>query len=259
MDTLRYGETKKSSKGPIIGLFLFFLIGGVILYIALANEKKPVVIGSNTTDETNSLVDVYDEPDTEVNLEDISYTVNDKKYSDKTNSKIKSNMTLPMISINGEELTELNKKIDEKYTGLFEDMKTQMASAESKYTYKVTYSIYENKIGDTKIVSITIYHRTVDDATGTYASENIDTYNIDVKTKKEVTQSEVATQMFGTSYKTKLKNSVKDYFVSKGIIKEEDYTYAITGFENFYVKEGKFHMIFNGEIIKNKYYDVTIN
>ena len=26
MDTLRYDETKKSSKGPIIGLLLFFII-----------------------------------------------------------------------------------------------------------------------------------------------------------------------------------------------------------------------------------------
>ncbi len=258
MDTLRYDETKKSSKGPIIGLLLFFIIGGAILYIALANESKPVIIGNQPTEEVNSFIDIYDEPSNTMNLEDISYSVNDKKYSDKTNSKIKSNITLPVISINGEELTELNEKIDKKYTELFAEMKTQMATVESKYTYKVTYSIYENEIGDTRVVSVTIYHRTIDDATGAYASENIDTYNIDVKTKLELTQSEVATMMFGISYKTKLKNSVKDYFVSNNIIPEDEYTYAITGFENFYVKEGKFHIIFNGEIIKDKYFDVTI-
>lgn len=259
MDTLRYNEPKKSSKGPIIGLLLFFIIGGAVLYIALANEKKPVVIGSVPESEIGSLVEVEDEPAEEINLEDISYDVKEKKYSDRTNTKIKSNMTLPVVSINGEELTELNEKIDEKYTGLFDTMKEQMKSVESNYTYKVTYSIYENKVGDTKIVSITIYHRTIDDSTGQYASENIDTYNIDVKTKEEVTQSEVAEIMFGVSYKTKLKNAVKEYFTSKDIISEEDYTYSITGFENFYVKDGKFHIIFNGEIIKDKYYDVTIN
>lgn len=259
MDTLRYGETKKSSKGPIIGLFLFFLIGGAILYIALANEEKPVVIGDNTEfSEKNSLIDIYDEPDEQISLDNISYSVNDKKYSDKTNKKIKSNITLPVVSIDGEELTELNNKIDEKYTGLFDEMKDKMSDVENKYTYKVTYNIYENKVGDIKVISITIYHRTVDDSTGSYASENIDTYNIDVQTKKELTQAEVATEMFGISYKTKLKNSIKNYFVSNEIVKEEDYTYAVTGFENFYVKDGKFHIIFNGEIIKDKYYDVTI-
>lgn len=259
MDTMHYTETKKNSKGPVIGLLLFFIIGGAILYIALANEKEPVVIGKEPAVEVNSLVDIEDEPTENVNLDDISYTVTDKKYSDKTNSKIKSNITLPVVSIDGEELTELNKKIDDKYTELFNTMKEQMSNVESKYTYKVTYNIYENKIKDTRIVSITIYHRTIDDATGNYASENIDTYNIDVSTKKEVTQEQVATLMFGVSYKTKLKNGVKDYFVSNNIIAEDDYTYAITGFENFYVKDLKFHIIFNGEIIENKYYDVIVN
>ena len=45
------------------------------------------------------------------------------------------------------------------------------------------------------------------------------------------------------------------------MIKEDEFTYAITGLENFYIKDSKVHMIFNSEEIVNSKYgiiDITI-
>ena len=53
--------------------------------------------------------------------------------------------------------------------------------------------------------------------------------------------------VFGKDYKDILKKQVKSYIVSKGYVKESEYKYEITGLENYYVQDGKFHMVFNGE------------
>lgn len=48
METMRLTEKKKSSKGVVIGLLLFFIIGGAILYFGLKMEEEPEVVGTST-------------------------------------------------------------------------------------------------------------------------------------------------------------------------------------------------------------------
>lgn len=256
METMRYSETKKSAKGPIIGLLLFVIIGGAIIFLAVKSEGEPVVVGQTKSD-VQRLVDTE-----ATNQQDLSYEVKENTVNDKTNTKIKANMTIPVISVEGEALTEVNNTIEKTYTDMFSKLKEQMASAESKYTYTVTYSKYENMIGNDKILSITMYSKITDDAAKKNTMEKVDTYNIDLAKKQIIKGGDMALNMLGKDYKTKVRDSVKDYVVTqKAMMKEADFTYAMTGLENYYVKDGKLHVVFNeGELVDKKYsvLDITI-
>ena len=59
METMKLTENKKSSKGVIIGLLLFFIISGTILFFAIRAEEEPTVVGTNSNDvQTQNLVDI---------------------------------------------------------------------------------------------------------------------------------------------------------------------------------------------------------
>ena len=153
METMRLTEKKKSSKGVVIGLLFFFIIGGTILYFGLKMESEPEVVGTSTDNtETQSLVDVDKANKDELTKKNqsIEYSVTDKSIKDSSNTKMKANMTLPVISIESEELSSINSEINKYYTDMFNSLKEQMASASSKYTYTVTYNVYENMIEENK-------------------------------------------------------------------------------------------------------------
>ncbi len=255
METMHYSEKRKSSKGPVIALLLFVLIGGAIIFYAIRTEEDPVVIGSQESD-IQRLVEMEKEDTLALKSENenISYSVEDVKYKDTSNLKIKSDMTLPKIKVKDEELVEINNKIDTEYTELFTKLKEQMSSAESKYTFIVSYNVYENMIDEKKVISITIYQRVRDDSAKKNTTEKVTTYNIDLSSKQILTESEIAQSILGKDYKSVIKNSVKEYVVKQGMMKESEFTYALTGLEDCYVKEGKFHIIFNeGKIVDQKY------
>lgn len=265
METMRLTEKKKSSKGVIIGLLLFFIIGGAILYFAVKTEEEPSVVGTNPDEtQTQSLVDIeaMDKEEIIRKNQSITYEVKDNKIKDSSNAKMKSNMTLPEISIEAEELTELNSDINKYYTEMFTSLKEQMASASSKYTYTVTYKVYDNMIEENKIISITIYERIVDDSAKKNTMNKIKTYNIDAASKEIITSSNnIAQTLFGKDYKTIIRDAIKDYVVSNKMMKETDFNYTYTGVKPFYIKDGKFHLIFNeGELVDKKYgvLDITV-
>ena len=130
-----------------------------------------------------------------------------------------------------------------------------MKSATSKYTYKVTYNVYDNMVDENKIISVTIYERIVDDSAKKNTMDKIKTYNIDAASKEQITQSnDIVLSLFGKDYKTVIRDEIKNYVVSKNIIKESDFNYTYTGLEPFYIKDGEFHLIFNeGELSDSKY------
>lgn len=262
METMHYSEKKKSSKGVVIAFLLFVLIGSGIIYFAISSEEEPVVIGSQESD-IQRLVDLEKEETVQTtNLNSIiNYEIKDVTYNDSSNSKIKSNITLPKVSVEGEELVDINAQIDKEYTELFAKFKEQMTSVESKYTYIVSYNVYENMIGTEKVVSITVYQRMRDDSAKKNTMEKVDTYNIDLATKELVSQFDIAKELLGKDYKSIIRSASENYVVDKGMMKGSDFTYAITGLEDFYVKEGIFHIIFNeGELVdkKNGVLDIEI-
>lgn len=261
METMRYQEDKKSSKGPIIAFFLFVIIGGALIVLALKSESEPQIIGQNKSDVQN-LVDLSNEESVPViNLADIEYKVEEKKITDKENSSIKANITIPVISIGDSKLEELNKKIDDQYTQRFLSLKEQMKDAEHKYTYTVTYNQYDNTIANKRILSVTLYQRVIDDAANKSTTEKVECFNIDLETGEEIAESDMLISMLGKDYKMIVKNSVKGYVVSKKMMEESDFTYALTGLENYYIKDSKIHIIFNeGELVDKKHgvLDITI-
>lgn len=258
MDTMHYTEKKKSSKGFVIFFLMFVIIGAAILVLSMTHEKEPVVIGS-TESEINRLVDLDKVEKEEIVAKNnaITFKVEEKKHTDNSNSKIKANIVVPSLYIDGEELTELNTKINDKYVSMFEGIKSQLSNAEHKYTYSVSYNVYDNLIDTSRIISIVITEKNVDDASGNSISQKVSTYNIDIATKKEITLTEVAVKYLGKDYKTKIKEKTVSYLVSNNIMKEEEYVYALTGFENFYIKNSNFHIVYNeGELTTNKKYSI---
>lgn len=264
METMRLTEKKKSSKGVIIGLLLFFIIGGTILFFAMRAEEEPAVVGSvPTSTQTESLVDVEKENNNSYDdNKKIEYNVVDKKITDNSNTKMKANITIPVISVSGTELSNINEEINKYYTEMFSSLKDKMSSANSKYTYTVTYNVYENMVGNNKIISVTIYERIVDDSAKKNTMDKIKTYNIDAATKENITQSSsIAQELFGKDYKTLIKNSLKDYVVEKKMMNESEFNYTYTGLNPFYIKNDEFHLVFNeGELVNEKYgvIDITI-
>ena len=264
METMRLTEKKKSSKGVVIGLVLFFAIGTAILVFGIKTEEEPVTVGNSTDTQTQSLVDVekVDKESLKEKNQNIKYSVTDKKITDSSNSKMKANMTLPLISIDSEELTTINEEINKYYTEMFSSLKEEMGAATSKYTYKVTYNVYDNMVEENNIISVTIYERIVDDSAKKNTMDKIKTYNIDAATKEQISQSnDIALTLFGKEYKTVIRDAIKDYVVSNNMMKEADFNYTYTGVKPFYIKDGEFHLIFNeGELVNSKYgvLDITV-
>ncbi len=257
METMRFSETKKSSKGFIIAFVLFVIIGGGIIYYSLSNENNPPVVGKGSS-ETQSLVNLTNEESeqTMANASDISYKVEDKVLTDSENKNNKCSLTIPVISVNGEKLETINADIEKKYNDLFSSIKGN--NVNNSFTYKVTYKAYDNIVSGKKILSITVNQRLVDDAGKKNATEKVDTYNINLATKELIKISDIAINMYDKDYKTKINSQVREYVVSKRLVKESDYTYAVTGLENFYIKDSKLHIVFNsGEIVKD-YLDIEL-
>ncbi len=261
METMRINEPKKNSKWPVVLLFLFLAVGGVIIYLAISNEQEPVVIGSKEP-EMNKLVNIEDNTEEKLNeAQNVGVEVKNVRFQDKSNSKWKSNMTIPQVYINGEALEELNKEIENKYTNVFNSSKENMRNVESNYTYTVTYNSYENMVGTKKILSLTIHSRTVDDEKQTSISDTITTYNINVVSKEKLTLGSIATDVLGKDYKSIIRSNLLNYIVSENMMSESDFTYATTGLEEFYIKDSNLHIVFNaGELVDKKYnvVDVTI-
>lgn len=202
METMRFRETKKKSYTlQIFSIVLFLAVGSIITYFAICNEKEPVIIGQNqpditvssNIDESNALAKI-EEP-----LESTSgiFEVTDKTTSDKTNKKIKANITVPVIKIKEEALTNLNDEIYNKFNDTYKSFKELMKDAENNFTYTVTYKVYDNIISNKNILSITIHERMIDDSANTESMEKIYAYNIDLKDGLVLDQENVALEALG--------------------------------------------------------------
>lgn len=261
METMRYSEVRKKGKGPIIGFAAFVIIGCAFIAFGMYISEGNSIFGNGEV--IGGLVNIYEdvniyrnEPDipTIAGFEDVTYNISEKTYSDKSNKKIKSSISIPSISIDGVELTDLNNQINKEYTDRFASFKETLSSAENTYTYKVTYNVYENVIGDKKVISITIWQRTVDDSNSSSVFDKIDTYNIDVVTKELVSTEDAAKTVLGDTYSNIIKDGIKSYVVSKCGQDESTFLYTMSGFEKYYIKNGNFHIIINtGEIVDKKY------
>lgn len=259
METMRYQENKKNSKWPIFAFLVFVIVGGLLIFIGVANENEPEIIGS-AREEVQGLVDIESKETIskniidETSINDIEFKVEDVKISDKGNSKFKADFILPKITINSEELTEINEEILKKYNSLFTSVRSEMSSVENSFTFKTSYKYYDNVVGDKRILSITVYQRILDDKDGNTTTDKVETYNINLKTKQKIEEKNVAQLMLGKEYKTIIKNSIKKYVLDNKMMNENDFVYAITGLENYYIKENIFHIILNeGELVDKKY------
>lgn len=258
METMRYQENKKTSKWPIVAFFLFLFLGGGLVFMAIKTEKSPEVVGGYR-EEVQGLVDIYSEETMSKiepidRVEDIAFQIVEEKVSDQSNQNFKSAISLPKVLIQGEELTTFNQKIKEQYTGLYASLKEEMKEVENPFTFKTTYKYYDNIVGDKRILSITIHQRIVDDKEKATTTDKIETYNIDLSTKELVEESKIAQTLFGKEYKSFIRNQVRDYVTKNNMMKEEEFVYALTGLENYYMKNGIFHLIFNeAELVDKKY------
>ena len=259
METMNYNRVQKGSGAGLVMFVLVIVLGTMVVFYGMANEPEAVVLGQD------ALVEVYEEPVIDVvsdNVEELKYKVSNDTIKE-TKGKFKANITLPKVSINDESLLEINEIIKSKFSDRYTSLKNENAtSLENKFTYKVTYKKYETELENgEKLVSFTIYERIIDDSKGIDTMYNLYGYTINVNTKTLLKQEDIAPVILGDNYSEKIRESVKDYIVSEKMLKEEDYTYSMTGLEEFYVKEGKLHIIFNtGEIVSKKYehLDITI-
>lgn len=260
METMNYNrDNKKRSKVGLVGFVLFASIGTAATFYMIKNEPKPVVLGQDLyvpviSTEKND-VNIYSEE----YINNISYEI--KNEISKTSSgKFKSNIAVPIISIDGEELTEINNEIFEKFAMRYNAVKSESEAFENKFTYKVTYNKYESKIGNKRILSFTFYERIIDDSKGTDVTYKLYAYSIDLLTKKLMTQDEVAVLILGSTYKTILKEQIKEFVLEEKLFTDETYRYSLTGLEEFYIKSGKLHIMFNpGEMGDNEdYLDIII-
>ncbi len=259
METMNYNRVKKGSGAGLVMFVLVIVLGTMVVFYGMANEPEAVILGQD------ALVEVYEEPVIEVvsdNVEELKYKVSNDTIKE-TKGKFKANITLPKVSVNDESLLEINETIKSKFSDRYTSLKNENATTlENKFTYKVTYKKYETELENgEKLVSFTVYERIIDDSKGIDTMYNLYGYTINVNTKTLLKQEDVAPIILGDNYSEKIRESVKDYIVSEKMLKEEDYTYSMTGLEEFYVKEGKLHIIFNtGEIVSKKYehLDITI-
>lgn len=261
METMNYNrDNKKNSKAGIISFMLFAVLGSAASFYMIANEPEPTVLGEDmyvpTTSDSVTNVDIY----SEVDLSKIEYSVKNST-SKTTKGKFKSNISVPEITINDQTLEEVNSQILEKFTTRYNAVKEEVENLENTFTYKVTYNKYESEFENKKMLSFTFYERIIDADTGEDVTYKLYAYTIDLATKKLMTQDEAAAVILGSTYKTIIKDQVKDFVISKKLFDYDTYSYTLTGFEEFYVKNKKLHIMFNpGEMGQNKdYLDITIN
>jgi hypothetical protein len=260
METMRFREKKKSYKAQIFGICIFLILGVGIICFAISSENVPAVIGSNNQT-INGIVNIYEEQNA-LKVDDIkevfnnTYSITNKTISDKTNVKIKANITLPVITVNNNVLTDINNEIYNKYNSNFNESKKNMAKVDNKFTYIVTYKSYENKFDNYNILSITIYERMVDDAAKKNVSEKVLTYNIDLSTGKILELDNIIIDILNSKYKDIVKTSVKDFVIAKKYDTEDKFVYSYTGLEVYYIKDNVIHLIFNPSDIVNKKYGI---
>ena len=266
METMNYNrDNKKNSITGIIGFVLFACVGTAASFYMIANEPEPVVLGqdmyipatsTNVENENNSEVNVYSEE----YVSKITYKVKNQT-SKSTSGKFKSDIAVPVISIEDEELEEVNKEILDKFLTRYGAVKGEVKDLENKFTYKVTYNKYESKIDNNRILSFTFYERIIDDSTGADVTYKLYGFNIDLVTKKLLTQDEAGLVILGSTYKNIMKDQIKEFVLDEKLFTEKTYIYSLTGLEEFYVKNNKLHIMFNPEEMgKNKdYLDITIN
>lgn len=251
METIRFTERRKSSKWPAIIVTGFLVIGSCFVTYAIKNENNPKMLGfskeavSTTTDGLENV----GETDTEKleKAKSLNFEIKDTSSIDSSTSKFVSDMHLPSIYVDGKEIAELNAKIQSEYIDRFDNLKTQMKDAESNYSFNVTYTFFENIVGFRKVVSIVIKQQIIDTDAQKVTSEKISTYNVDLSSKTTLAQADVLLDVLGKNYKEDLKNKVKEYIIEGGYASAESYNYEITGLENFYIQDSKFHIVFNGE------------
>ena len=113
METMRYQENTKNGKWPIIAFTLFVIIGGALIYLGIANENNPEIVGS-VREEVQSLVDIYSEEtmstieNAKKNIEEIEFKIEDESFSNNDNNKFKADIVLPKICVEDDELTGIN-------------------------------------------------------------------------------------------------------------------------------------------------------
>lgn len=261
METMNYNrDNKKNSKAGIVGFMLFAVVGTAATFYMIANEPEPIVLGQDlyvpTTSTNASEVDIYSEE----YITNITYKIANE-ISKSTAGKFKSNIAVPKISIDGDNLEEINGEILNKFLVRYNAVKDEVKDLENKFTYKVTYNKYESKVDGKRILAFTFYERIVDDSTGEDVIYKLYAYNIDLATRKLMTQEQAGILILGSTYKTIVKEQIKDFAIAKKLFTDETYTYSLTGLEEFYVKDGKLHIMFNqGEMGDNKdYLDIIID
>lgn len=259
METMNYNrDNNKNKKTGIIGFMLFICIGTIGTVYLMANEPEVKVLGEDmyipVTSE-NTDVNIYSEQD----IASITYESKSKTYSDNS-SKFTANIKYPEITINSVKQENLYNEMLNKFKERYEKVKEEASSMENKYTYKVTFNEYENNINGHRIVSYTFYERIIDDETGLDTTYKLYGYSIDLATKQILNQESVADIILGSTYKKVLKDAVKDYAIKNKLFTESSYSYVLTGFEEFYVKSEKLHIMFNvGELGNKKdYIDILI-
>ena len=261
METMNYNrDNKKNSKAGIVGFVLFACIGTAATFYMISNEPEPVILGQDmyipTTSTNTNQVDIYSEE----YVAGITYKI-ENDISKSTSGNFKSNIAVPKIIVDGVELEEINQEILEKFTTRYNAVKEDSESLENKFTYKVTYNKYESTIGNKRILTFTFYERIIDDSKGTDVTYKLYAYNIDLVTRKLMTQDEAGAVILGSTYKTIIKDAIKEFVINEELFTDETYMYSLTGLEEFYVKSGRLHIMFNpGEMgDNNDYLDIVID
>lgn len=259
METMSYNKIKKKNNNiGVYAFFLFIILGTGLVAYSIINEPEPTVLGEDPLKD----IEIYEEETEEVlgentvNIDEITCKV-DSKSSTSKNGNFSINMTLPVISINGATLDEINTEIQNHYDERAKALLEQMKSAENKFTYKVTHKVYENKVGERRIVSITVHERIIDNAKGTTTTDRVDAYNIDLVEGKVLNQEETALEILGSNYSALIREQVKSTVIASKMIAESKYDYTITGLEQFYVKNNSFHMLLNEDEVVDKKYGVV--
>ena len=265
METMSYNKIKKKkTNAGVYAYFTFLILGTTLVAYSIINEPKPTVLGQDPLKN----VEIYEEEtkteevasENTIDLDAITYDVASTSVTNKKGN-FSINMTLPVVSINSVNVDEINSEIKKHYEERSNTLLEQMKSVENKFTYKVTFKKYENKVGDRRVLSITVHERIIDNAAGTTTTDRVDAYNIDLAEQKVLTQEETASDILGSNYSALIREQVKQTVIASKMITEDKYSYTITGLEQFYVKENKFHMLLNeGEVVDKSYgvVDVTI-
>ncbi len=247
METMNYDRIKNKSNAPVIAFITFIILGSAIVAYGLINEKKPEVIGEN-----NALVDVISKDNTQVK-KDISYSVKSVTRSNNKSS-YKSDITLPEISVENVELTDINEQIKNRFLNKYDSLEKEASgNLENDFTYKVTYKTYETDLEERKLISIVLYETIVANGKDVF-SDKMYGYTIDLNSKVLLSSEDAAPYVLDYSFRKKIKEQIKDYIIAKGILKEADYNYSYTALEEFYISGNEFHIIFNpSEPFDSKY------